>query len=101
MGNLGDAYTKLGDTKFALSAYDQALERLRDTEREDVVGEVLGKKAQAHAAMEQPHEAIDCYQKVLIIARKLENQSVELAVMNNLGIAYTMIGDPHAADLNL
>jgi tetratricopeptide (TPR) repeat protein len=93
LGNLGNAYAALGETRKAIKFYEQAL--LIDREMGDRQGEGsdLGSLGSAYHALGETYKAIKFYEQALVIDREIGDRRGEGNALGNLGLAYVDLGD--------
>jgi len=97
LGNLGNAYRQLGQTKRAIGFYDQVLPIMREIGDSQGEGNTLGNLGNAYAALGQPKCAIELYEQRLVIARETGDRRGEGNALGNLGLAYAGLGQPQRA----
>lgn len=73
----------------------QTTEKQTQTAQEEV--EQLSKLAEQQLEEEKYQEAIATFQKLLDIARKYQSRSQERKILNNIGLAYSDLGQPQKA----
>jgi tetratricopeptide (TPR) repeat protein len=88
LGNLGLAYSALGEYRKAIEFHEQALQIARRFGDRSGEGAGLGNLGSAYALLAEPHKAIDLYQKQLTITRETGDRLGEANVLGNLGAAY-------------
>jgi tetratricopeptide (TPR) repeat protein len=93
LGNLGNAYTALGDARKAIEYYEQALVVSRALSNRRGEGAALGNLGLAHAALGDPRKAIEHHEQHLVIARALGDRRGERAALGNLGLVHAVLGD--------
>jgi tetratricopeptide (TPR) repeat protein len=97
LGNLGLAYSDLGDAKKAIDYYEQALKIAREIGDIRGEGNRLGNLGNAYSALGDAKKAIDYYEQALKIAREIGDRRGEGADLGNLGLAYSALGDAKKA----
>ena len=97
LGNLGNAYSNLGETRRAIGLYGQAL--AIDREIGDRQGEEahLGNLGSAYANLGETRRAIELYEQALAIDREIGDRRGEAADLTNIGIASANLGDARRA----
>ena len=97
LGNLGLAYTELGETHRAIQSHEQAL--LIHREMGDRRGEsnALGNLGVVYAALGETHRAIQFYEQALLIDREIGDRRGEGATLGNIGVAYYILGEARRA----
>jgi tetratricopeptide (TPR) repeat protein len=88
LGNMGNAYIKLGEYRKAIEFFEQALEihrRIGDVKDE---GNILGSMGAAYEDLGEYRKAIELYEQGLEIARRIGDVQGE-------GIAFGSIGNAH------
>ena len=97
LGNLGNAYSELGETRKAIEYYEQDLAIARETGDRRGEGMALGNLGNAYSDLGKPRKAIEHYQQRLDIARETGDRRGEGQALGNLGIAYSDLGEPRKA----
>ncbi|MCJ7625107.1 MAG: tetratricopeptide repeat protein, partial [Anaerolineaceae bacterium] len=97
LGNLGLAYSRLGQVDIAIKYYEKALMITREIG--DRCGEEnhLGNLGLAYSNLGQVEKAIKCYEKSLLIAREIGDRRGEGADLGNLGGVYRNLGQVEKA----
>ncbi len=97
LGNLGNAYQNLGETRLAIQFYEQAL--LIDREIGDRRGEGLdlGNLGLAYADSGEIRTAIQFFEQALLIIREIGYRRGEGNTLGNLGLAYNNLGEAERA----
>jgi tetratricopeptide (TPR) repeat protein len=93
LGNLGIAYTDLGDPRRAVEFHEQDLAIRREISDRLNEGNALNSLGNAYADLGEPRRAIEFYEQHLTIAREIGDRRGEGADLNNLGLAYTDLGE--------
>jgi tetratricopeptide (TPR) repeat protein len=97
LGNLGNAYSDLGEPRKAIEFYEQALaisKEIRDRRGE---GNRLSNLGNAYSDLGEPRKAIEFYEQALAISREIGDRRGEGANLGNLGLAYYHLGEPRKA----
>ncbi|MDY0130770.1 MAG: tetratricopeptide repeat protein, partial [Methanosarcina vacuolata] len=97
LGNLGLAYSDLGEIRKAIGYYEQALKisrELKDRRREGVA---LGNLGLAYRYLWETRKAIGYYEQALKISREIGDKYVGCIVLGNLGSAYSDLGETRKA----
>jgi len=97
LGNLGLAYSDLGETRRAIAVYEQALEIDREIGDRRGEGAALGNLGNAYSALGETRRAIEVYEQALAIAREIGDRRGEGADLGNLGNAYFTLGETRRA----
>ena len=97
LGNLGLAYTDLGETRSAIQFYEQALLIVRETGDRRGEGIGLGNLGIAYKNLGEIHRAIQFYEQALDIAREIGDRRGEGNAVGNLGNAYADLGETRRA----
>ena len=88
LGNLGLAYSDLGETRKAIGYYEQVLAIARETGDRRGEGNALGNLGLAYRALGEPRKATEYYERQLAITRETGDRRGEGRALGNLGIAY-------------
>ncbi|RRR73445.1 MAG: tetratricopeptide repeat protein [Candidatus Viridilinea halotolerans] len=97
LGNLGNVYLLLGETRKAVEFYQQTLalsSRAGGTRGE---GSTLGNLGNAYLNLGDTPKAIALYEQSLAIARHIGERRDEGNALGNLGVAYSQLGDTNRA----
>jgi tetratricopeptide (TPR) repeat protein len=97
LGNLGNAYVDLGETRKAIKYYDQALKILREIGDRRGEGANLGNLGIAYANLSETRKAIKYYDQALKILREIGDRRDEGNHLGNLGRAYSHLGETRKA----
>lgn len=92
LGNLGNAYSNLGMTKYAIKHYEQHLALARDMGDRHGEGQALGNLGNAYAHLGETHRAVKYNEQRLVIARETTDRRGEGVALGNLGNAYYALG---------
>jgi tetratricopeptide (TPR) repeat protein len=94
LGNLGTAYSNLGEPRKAIDFYDQALKISREIGDRLSEGAVLGNLGTAYHYLGELRKAIDFYNQALKISQEIGDRRSEGNLLGNLGLAYYHLGEP-------
>jgi len=97
LGNLGNAYAALGETRKAIEFYEQALAILRQIGDRRAEGQDLGNLGLAYAALGETRKAIEFFEQQLTITREIGDRPGEGTALGNLGNAYAALGETRKA----
>jgi tetratricopeptide (TPR) repeat protein len=97
LGNLGNAYAELGETRRAVEFHEQALIVLREMGDRRDEGNALGNLGLGYAALGEPNRAVEFYEQHLAIAREIGDRRGEGNTLGNLGLGYAELGEPRRA----
>jgi len=97
LGNLGNAYVRLGNARKAIGYYEQALAISREIGDRRGEGADLGNLGLAYAALGDAKKAIEHYEQALAISREIGDRRGEGNRRGNLGLAYAALGDARKA----
>ena len=97
VGNLGNAYADLGETRRAIEFYEQVLEIMREIGDRRGEGAALGNLGAAYADLGETRRAIEFFEQVLEIMREIGNRRGEGSTLLNLGAAYADLGETRRA----
>jgi tetratricopeptide (TPR) repeat protein len=97
LGNLGSAYSSLGQVARAIEYHEQALAISRELGEQGLEGAVIGNLGSAYLALGQVERAIEYHEEALAIAREIGDRHGEGNVSDNLGLAYTDLGQVERA----
>ena len=97
LGNLGLAYSNLGQVKKSIEYYQKAL--LISNEIGDRRGEEngLGNLGNTYSKLGQVEKAIEYYEQALVISKEIGDRRGEGIALGNLGIAYRNLGQVEKA----
>jgi tetratricopeptide (TPR) repeat protein len=96
-GSLGNAYSKLGETRRAIEFYEQCLFITRELGNQWHEGTSLGNLGNRYLELGETRRAIEFYEQGLSIARKIGERREEGRILGNLGIAYAALGETRHA----
>lgn len=97
LGNLGNAYGDLRDSRRAIEFYEQVLPIIRELSDRRAEGLLLNNLGLAYTELRETERAIKIYEDRLVIARELRDRRGEGHTMNNLGMAYSYLGQNETA----
>ena len=97
LGNLGNAYADLGETRKAIEYYEQRLVIAQEIGDRRGEGAALGNLGIAYAALGETRKAIEFYEQHVTIAREIGDRRGEGVALGNLGNAYADLGEPRKA----
>jgi len=93
LGNLGLAYSHLGDPRKAIEFHEQALAISREIGDRRGEGNRLGNLGLAYRHLGDPRKAIEFHEQALAISREIGDRRGEGNRLGNLGSAYYLLGD--------
>ena len=96
-GNLGLAYSSLGQVERAAEYYEQALAILKEIGDGRGEGNQLGNLGSAYYFLGQVERAIEYYEQALAIAKEIGDRRGEGSDLGNLGLAYYALGQVERA----
>ena len=96
-GNLGLAYSDLGQVEQAIDFHTQALAISREIGDRRAEGSILGNLGLAYSDLGQVERAIDFHTQALAISREIGNKQSEGNQLGNLGNAYSDLGQVEPA----
>ena len=97
LGNLGNAYSDMGEVRKAIEYYEQALAILREIGHKLGEGIDLANLGLAYFDLGEVRKAIEYYNQALAIARKIGTLWIEGENLCNLGKAYAAMGETEKA----
>lgn len=97
LGNLGNRYEELGESKLAIECYEQALIIARELGNREAEGDVFGGMGNVYAAMGDTRRAIALFEQRLIIAREIGDRRGEGNALGSLGLAFADLGETKRA----
>jgi tetratricopeptide (TPR) repeat protein len=97
LGNLGEAYSVLGESRRAIELHEQSLVFLREIGDRRGEGAVLGNMGVAYADLGETKRAIEFYEQGLQIAREIGDRRGEGHALGNLGSAHWRLGETSRA----
>jgi len=93
LGNLGLAYSALGEVRKAIEYHEQALAIAREIRDRRGEGADLGNIGNAYSALGEVRKAIEFYEEVLTIFREIGDRRGEGNALGNIGNAYYALGE--------
>jgi tetratricopeptide (TPR) repeat protein len=93
LGNLGNAYTNLGEAHCGIDYYQQWLAIAREIGDRRSEGTSLGNLGLAYYYLGEARRAIELYEQHLAIAREIGDRRGEGNALGNLGLAYADLGE--------
>ncbi len=97
LGNMGNAYSHLGEPRKAIEYYEQGLRIAKEIGDRRVEGDNLGNKGNAYSHLGEFRKAIEYYEKALKISKEIKDRSGEGNHLGNIGSAYYHLGEPRKA----
>ncbi len=97
IGNLGSAYSALGQVEKAIKYYEKALGIAQEIGDRRNEGTWLRNLGLAYTDLGQVENAIEYYEKALGIAQEIRDRRGEGNSLGNLGLAYTDLGQVEKA----
>ena len=97
LGNLGNAYSDLGQVERAIEYHQEALKISREIGDRRGEGSDLGNLGNAYSDLGQVERAIEYYEQALAIAREIGDRRGEGNHVGNLGTAYCHLGQMERA----
>jgi len=97
LGNLGNAYAALGETRKAIEFYEQQLVIAREIGDRRGEGNALGNLGIAYKNLGEPRKAIEFYEQILKFHREIGDRRSEGLDLGNLGNAYADLGETRKA----
>ncbi|GAB4215387.1 MAG: hypothetical protein OHK0022_55230 [Roseiflexaceae bacterium] len=97
LGNLGNAYSRLGEVRRAIKLYEQALAIAHELGDRHGEGSALGNLGLAYSHLGEVRRAIELHEQALAIARELGDRHGEGTALGNLGGAYAPLGEVQRA----
>lgn len=93
LGNIGNAYYRLGELKEALNYYNKALENCKKIGDIKQTGAAIGNLGNVYYRFGEFEKAIDHYKKALEISKSIKDRSGEANRLGNMGNAYIEFGE--------
>ncbi|MDX2137661.1 MAG: tetratricopeptide repeat protein, partial [Chloroflexota bacterium] len=97
LGNLGNAYSDLGQVERAIEYHEQALAISREIGNKRSEGNHLGNLGLAYSDLGQVERALEYYEQSLAISREIGDKRNEGNQLGNLGLAYSALGQVERA----
>ncbi|MBE9542279.1 MAG: tetratricopeptide repeat protein, partial [Proteobacteria bacterium] len=97
LGNLGLAYSHLGQVEKAIEYYQKALVISKEIGDRRGEGNRLGNLGIAYSDLGQVEKAIEYYEQALVIAKEIGDRRGEGNALGNLGNAYSHLGQVEKA----
>ncbi len=97
LGNLGNAYAGLGETRRPVELYEQVLAIAREIGDRRGEATATGCLGLAYAGLGETRRAIEYHEQQLAIAREIGDRHGEATATGNLGIAYADLGETRRA----
>jgi tetratricopeptide (TPR) repeat protein len=93
LGNLGIAYSELGEYRRAIEYHEQQLQIVREIGDRPGESSGLGCLGLAYKDLGEYQRAIECLEQALQIAREKSDRRRESQTLGNLGLAYNGLGE--------
>jgi tetratricopeptide (TPR) repeat protein len=93
LGNLGNAYAKLGDVRKAIEFYQRARIITREIGDRQAEGNILGCLGIAYTKLDEGLNAIEFFEQQLLITYEIGDRRGEGIALCNIGIAYAELGE--------
>ncbi len=97
LGNLGNIYASLGETRRAIEFFEQALVIARDIGDRRGEGYALNSLGNSYNQLGETRRAIKFYEQRLTLAREIGDTRGEGHTLSNLGVAYADLGETRRA----
>jgi tetratricopeptide (TPR) repeat protein len=97
LGNLGNAYRNLGETRKAIDFHEQRLAVARDLGDQRGEGIALGNLANAYLDLGETRKALELYEQDLEISREIGDRRGEGYSLGGEGAAYAALGEARKA----
>jgi tetratricopeptide (TPR) repeat protein len=97
LGNLGIAYSHLGQTRRAIELYEQGLVIVREIGYRRDEGNALCGLGTVYKDLGETQRAIKFYEQALIVSREIGDRLCEGNTLGNLGNAYADLGETRRA----
>jgi tetratricopeptide (TPR) repeat protein len=92
VGNMGSAYSGIGQIQKAIGCYDHALTLAREAKNRGDESAWLGNLGNCYARLGQIEKAFDYYEQALKIDREIKNRKEESIRLGNMGVCYSILG---------
>ena len=97
LGNLGQAYSDLGETRKAIEYYGHAIKISREIGDRRGEGKQLGSLGNAYSYLGETRKAIEYCEQALMISREIGDRRGEGGALCNLGVSYSDLGKTRKA----
>jgi len=97
LGNLGNAYYNIGDSRKAIEYYKQELKIDKEIDDRRREGNAIKNLGNSYIHLGEPRKAIKCYEQATEIAKEIGDRCGECSGLGNLGFSYSRHGDPRKA----
>ncbi len=97
LGNLGNAYYNMGDSRKAIEYYKQELEIYKEIGDRRGEGNAIKNLGNSYIHLGEPRKAIECYKQATEIAKDIGDRCGECSGLGNLGFSYSRRGDTRKA----
>ena len=97
LGNLGNAWVRLGEVRKAIDYYEQALEIAREIGDRRNEGNALGNLGIAWKNLGEMHKAIDYHEQALAISREIGDRRAQGQDLGNLGNVWSALDEVQKA----
>jgi tetratricopeptide (TPR) repeat protein len=97
LGNMGNAYSALGDARQAITYHEQHLAIAREMGDRRGEGQALGNLGRAYDDVGDARQAITYHEQRLAIAREMGDRRSEGQALDGLGLAYRDLEDARQA----
>jgi tetratricopeptide (TPR) repeat protein len=93
LGNLGGAYSDIGEYQQAIKIFEQGLAIAQDNNNHSIKGQYLGSIGAAYIFLGEFQLAIEYVEQQLAMAQELQDKRKEVVALVNLGAAYGNLGE--------
>ena len=97
LGNLGNAFSHLGEVEKAIEYYKQALAISKEIGDRRGEGNRLGNLGLAFSHFGEVEKAIEYYEQALAISKEIDDRRGEGDHLGNLGVAFSYLGEVEKA----